>query len=558
MTRARIWIVLGLTFVVAALGLTAQTQRFTERLTIREREVLVDLPDVLQRKSLKPGDFQVLVGGQPRQVTRAEPMAASAAAGELPWTIVVYVDRTLASPGTVFYSGLALSRRTAELTRLGSVEIVVADSDPRAALAPTREARPLERTLTDLAAAARVDRDRADRRPAPPGGPQEPRLRRQLDKLLAFVTARPATGPHAVLLVADGLDLPDQQIADLDRGTAGAPQTAAAALQRTARLLAAYGWVTIPVPLRKEEAGLPGSTRSEIEAFRESTGGSYFSNSLPPIIYPPISLFGRPKATSLAFPGVIDLMIAPRVAALRALARPTAGTVIGFEVQLDEALDALGRRWRLWIAEPDEPVDGRLHPLAVGLPGKRETVRAPQWLRSSTPEEIAEVRLEDLLAARPMDGGHGGLPLTAAVAATPAGPELRLEVAPVQLPEGAPPGPLRISYGWSGPEGATGIHHQTVPMGVPAGDLAKGWKHAERLERPAGARRLAVIVEVLGPEIWGGAVLTVETAAAQPVARRPSAASRTARRVSPSTCGEKGFCRQMGESGLPSESCSSL
>ncbi len=555
MTRARIWIVLGLA-AVAPLHLTAQTQRFTERLTIREREVLVDLPDFLQKKSLKPGDFQVLVDGQPREVTRAEPMAAPAAAGELPWTIVVYVDRILASPGTVFYSGLALSRRTAELTRLGSVEIVVADADPRPALAPTREARPLERALTDLAAAARVERDRADRRPAPPGGPDAPRLRRQLDKLLAFLTAHPPTGPHAVLLVADGLDLPDQQIADLDRGAAGAPQTAAAALQRTARLLAAYGWVAIPVPLRKEGAGLPASTQSEIETFRESTGGSYFG-SLPPIIP-----FRPPKATSLAFSGVIDLMIAPRTAALRALARATAGTVIGFEVQLDEALGALARRWRLWLAEPDTPVDGRLHPLAVGLPGKRETVRAPQWLRSSTPEEIAEVRLEDLLAARPMDGG---LLLTAAVATTTAGPELRLEVGPVQLPESAPPGPLRISWAWAGPDGVTGIHHETVPGSVPAGDLAKGWRRVERLAVPAEARRLAVIVEALGPERWGSAVLTVDppggqpgTAAAQPTARRSSAVSRTVRRVSPSTCGEKGFCRQMGESGPPSESCSSL
>jgi hypothetical protein len=84
---------------------------------------------------------------------------------------------------------------------------------------------------------------------------------------------------------------------------------------------------------------------------------------------------------------VIDLMIMPRTAALRALARPTAGTVIGFEVQLDEVLAALKRRWRLWFIEPDAPADGPLHSLAVTLRGRRETVRAPEWLRSSPPEE---------------------------------------------------------------------------------------------------------------------------------------------------------------------------
>lgn len=495
MNRARISIALGIAALAVA-AMDAQTQRFTERLTIREREILVDLPDELQKKAFKPGDFQVLVGGQPREVTRAEPVAA--ADGEPPWTIVVYVDRVLASPGTVFYSGLALSARGADLTSLGSVEVVVADSDPRQALAPTREARRLKRTLTDLSAAARVDRDRRDRRPAPPAEPAQ--LGRQLDKLLAFLAAHPPAGPHAVLLVADGLDLPDEQIAALDRGSPGAPQTVAAALQRTARLLAAYGWVAVPVPLRKEQAGTPASMRSDLETFRENSAGSH-SGSLPPTI-----VFAPHKPTSLAFPGVIDLMIAPRTAALRALARPTAGTVIGFEVQLDEVLRAFKRRWRVWLTEPDKPVDGLLHSLAVALPGRLEAVRAPEWLRSSTPEEIAEARLENLLAAKPNDGK---LPLTATVAGMAAGTaelELRLELAPLQLPEGAPPGPLRISLAWSGADGAPRIHHRIVP-GV---DLAKGWRYAEPLAPPAGARRLAVIVEALGPESWGGTVVSVD------------------------------------------------
>ena len=270
MTRARIIHAFGLAALAAAnAAAVAQTPRFSERLTVREREVLVDLPDNLQGKSLKPADFQVLAGGQPREVVRAEPVSA---AGEPPWTIVVYVDRALASPGTVFYSSLALSHRAAALARLGTVQVVVADSDPRQALAPSRETRRLERTLTDLSAIARVERDQQDRRLAPPGGPDAPRLRRQLDKLLAFLAARTPAGPHAVLLVADGLDLPAEQIAALDRGSGGAPRTAAAALQRAARLLAAYGWVAIPVPLRKEGAGLQASsTRSDLDTFREES-----------------------------------------------------------------------------------------------------------------------------------------------------------------------------------------------------------------------------------------------------------------------------------------------
>src|SRR6185295_6970966 len=89
--------------LVLAGGLSAQPpQTFSEKLTVREREILVDVPDKLDGDRLHPKDFRVLVDGQPRQVTRAEP-----AAGE--WTIVLYIDDVLAEPGTIFYSGLALA-----------------------------------------------------------------------------------------------------------------------------------------------------------------------------------------------------------------------------------------------------------------------------------------------------------------------------------------------------------------------------------------------------------------------------------------------------------------
>ena len=379
MTRARIAIVPGLAAIamIAAAALhphacAAQTPRFSEQLTVHEREILVELPDDLLKKPLKPGDFQVLVDGQPREVTRAEPLASP---GEPPWTIVIYIDRVLASPATVFYSSLALAHRARELTGLGAVEVIVADSDPRQALASTREAQPLERMLSELSAAARRDRDRKDLHPASPAEPDAAQLRRQLDKLQAFAD-RPPAGPHAILLVTDGPKLSDEELAGLDRGSPAAPQSAAAAIQSTARRLAAGGWVAIPVPLREEDAGSPASMQSDVETLRQNSAGSPHG-SLPPTIS-----FAPAPTSSLSFRGVIDLMILPRAAALRALARPTAGTVIGFEVQLDEVLAALRKRWRLWIAEPEAPGDGRLHSLAVKLQGRRGTLRAPEWLRS--------------------------------------------------------------------------------------------------------------------------------------------------------------------------------
>ncbi len=322
-----------------------------------------------------------------------------------------------------------------------------ADSDPRVVLAATRDAKRLEQTLIDLSAAARVERDRLEGRTAEVGEPPIPRVRRQLDKLLAFLTSRRPPGPHAVFLVADGPDLLPEQAAALERkGPAGSTAAPAFPFQRAARLLAAYGWVTIPVPLRKERLGMATAPQSEVEIFRQSSAPSDQQNGVPPI------RAGRPpQKTALAFGGVIDLFVEPRTAALRILSQATAGTVIGFEEQIGSALGALTRRWRLWMAEPDGPVDGRLHSLAVTLaarervnivlvvaevsvPGKTtrtKQVRAPEWIRSSTPEEIAEVRLAELLAHRP---AGGDLRPTAIVQRTPAGPKLSIEMPPLEIP----------------------------------------------------------------------------------------------------------------------------
>lgn len=483
-----------------------QSETFSESLVVREREILVDLPDDTDGGRLSPGDFRVLVDGLPREVTRAEP-----ASGE--WTIVLYVDQVLARPGTVFYSTLALASHAREMARLGDVEVVVAGSDPRTVLPPTREVKPLQQALTDLSAAARVERDRTEGPARGRVGPSLPEARRQLDKLLAFLASRRPAGPHALFLVADGPDLTPEQTASLERkdDPAGAPATV---FHRVSRLLAAYGWTTIPVPLRKEGIGGEVTPRSEIEILRQGSAPSDHQNGVPPV------LPGRsPGPTTLAWTGVIDLAVEPRTAALRVLSRATAGTVLGFEEQIGPMLAALSRRWRLWITEPDGPVDGRLHsvevslpdqirvdvlayPVAVNRPGARKKARAQGWVRSSAPEEIAEARLEGLLAGHGSADLGGDLPLNAVAERTARGTELRIEVAPFPIPESAPPGPVRVSWAFPGEEGATGVHHQVFP----AGALEKGFRQVVRIEP---CRRVAVVVEALGPERWGGRVLEI-------------------------------------------------
>lgn len=498
-----------LALLVFAGGLPAQRpETFSEKLVIREREILVDPPDDLAGRALQPEDFRVLVDGQLREVARAEPAARD-------WTVVLYIDEALARPGTIFYSGLALANRARELTRAGTVEVAVAGADPRLVLPPTREAHRVERTLVDLAAAARVERDRSEGLARAAGEPAGAQTRRQLDKLLAWLADRRPAGPHAVFLVADGADLPPEELALLARrNAAGAGPAPAAVFQRAARLLAAYGWVAIPVPLRKEGMGLEIAPQREIEILRQGSAPSDHQNSVPPI------LPGRPpEKTTLAWTGVIDLLVEPKTAALRILSRATAGTVIGFEAQIGPILAGLSRRWRLWLAEPDAPVDGRLHRLevsladkmrlgfapygvAVSLPGEARSIRAPAWIRSSTPEEIAEARLAELLAGR---SAGGDLPLTAAARPTPSGLELQLALAPLASPESSPSGPVRLSWAFPGDEDASGARHKILPGGEPE----KGWRHTARIAAPPGSRRVAVVVEALGAERWGGAVLGI-------------------------------------------------
>jgi hypothetical protein len=501
-------------FALAGGALAQRPETFSESLVVREREILVDLPDNLASRPWEPEDFRVLVDGQPREVTRAEP-----AAGE--WTIVLYIDQVLARPGTIFYSGLALASRARELTRLGSVEIAVAGPDPHVVLPPTREASRIEEILVGLSAAARVERDRSEARTLAAGGPSIPQTRRQLDKLLAFLSDRRPSGPHAAFAVADGPDLSPEQIALLEsRDPPAAAETPAFVFHRAARLLAAYGWVTVAVPLRKEGLGLEVAAQSELEILRQGSAPSDHQNSVPPI------LPGRPPAkTTLAFTGVIDLFIEPETAALRVLSRATAGTVIGFEEQIGPTLAALSRRWRLWIAEPDAPVDGRLRSIEVSLadrkrvgapfysaavrpPDATRKVRAPGWVRSSTPQEIAEVRLGDLLAGR---RAAGDLPFTASARRTLSGVELRLEIAPLRLPDSAPSGPVRVSWAFPGQEGAAGVGHETLS----GTELEKGIRHTACVVAPPGAREIAVVVEALGPERWGGAVLEIGDAGAR-------------------------------------------
>lgn len=468
-------------------GDAQRRESFEDRLLVREAELVFELPDLPTLRTWSFGADALLVveDGKVRPITKV-----GALEGDL--SAVVWVDEALAHPQTVFSSTLALARQAAALARLGPVEVIVADPEPRVELAANREPRRLQQVLADLAGQARVERDEAASRPLERSGassrPDAATLRRQLDRLLVHLAERREPGPRVLFLVADGFAVSPAESRAFETGNADAGSgERAAVLLETARLLAAYGWITVALPIRQEDLGRPDRGSSEADRFRDNHGTwSDTSNSVPP------SLRSRgPKDSKLLWEGVLDAMIQPDLSPLRAFVDATAGMLVPSAELLPSTLTALGGRWHLYY-QTQTPVDGRLRPIEIRL-RDGSTIRSRRWVRASTPEGVAEARLRRRLAGeRPPET----LPLRADASES----GLRLSVGPFSAPDPAVPGPVRVSTVYAGENGALTFRHEMAPAVETPG---AGWSHGLAVN----GRPLAVLVEDLGRERWGVAVL---------------------------------------------------
>jgi hypothetical protein len=475
-----------------------RSEGFGEKVLVREIEVIVELPESLRegrRKSLGPQDFQIQEDGVARQVVKASPVAASEAA---PWRMVLYFDRVLANPDTVYFTANSLAQRADQLTALGGVDVVVADPQPRVVLASCHEPRVLEQALTDLAAQSERQRDgaaaaaRAKGKGGPgSAGPALPAIRRQEDRLVSLIASHSGGGPRALVLVADGFDTSN---------SGGNATTATAAVaEEPARTLAAYGWVAIAAPMHRQELGVEHREMTDTERIRQSASGHDAPGS---VTQPPEILPQAAPNTRLNYDGVLNLFVQPSSATLTSIASATAGTVVGYPAQLTAALTSLAKRWDLFYLAPD-PEDGKPRPVEVRLLPTGTVLRAPVWRRSSTPEEIAAARLHGAL-----EGGaeHGTLPVTAALAADNAH-SLRIAVGAFSTADALPAGPFRISIAYAGP-GAPTVAVQHKILASP--DLGeKGWAETVAVDPPPGTVKVGVEVEDLTHQIWGTTVISL-------------------------------------------------
>jgi hypothetical protein len=453
---------------------------FKSEIQVREVGLVVQPPE---GGTFQPKDLLVFEDGTPRQVLKTEPLRPEG--GARPWSLVVYVDRVLAAPDTVRDATLALARQARELTRLGGVEVAVADPEPRLELAATTDAGTLSDTLGVIAEGVR--KERRGKPAAAPKGPDTATLRRQLDRLVTYLASRSAPGARALFLVTDGF-VPPPGEADLlsvpDSTEPAPPGTAAAALRETSRSLAASGWVTFAVPWRETPEQRKRREYSDMERIRVQSGGSEHDNSAPPVI--PMA----PPRGPLTHESVAAVFTRPESAPLMALVQPTSGTILGVEEQIRPAIEGLAQRWRVWYQSP-ESLDGKPRLVEARLPSARTPLRSPRWARATEPAGLAAARARLLAGGAPSGGG------TLKVEAIPEGNTLHVRVSPAGA---SPTGPVRLTLAWDNRSEA----RQVV---LPETDLEKGWQHDLDLQAVPGAKKLAVVVEDLAHGRWGGAAI---------------------------------------------------
>jgi hypothetical protein len=459
---------------------------FGERLAVRETE-LVFGPDDELLPSDPPGAFAVVEDGAQRPVTRAERLK------DEPWRIVVYVDPLLASPASGHLAVLALARASEALAERGTVELVVADPAPKLALAATREPRALENRFADLAGELTRRRDRGAGAPTPEVGV----VRRQLDRLVAFLAVRPRPAPHALILVADGRDLSAATLGALGRervDPARLPEDAGARdYAQAAQTLAAYGWVTLPMALRAPTGDEP-EVRSGGVVSTGDHGGIAFN--LGEIWR---RLRGR-HPRRRADPRLAEYGADSRLAVLRAMARMTGGGVVASPAALSSALADLPWRWHLWYSAPSS-VAGRALPVAIELLRTGKELRGQQWVRSGVPEGLTDARLSALLAASGSGqaaDATGDLAVELRVERTRDGTTVRARLAPAALDGAEGTGPWRVSI-------ATGD-------GLLRREALKSPQDMVEVTPPAETRRVAAVIEEVGGERWGGAVAELSLA----------------------------------------------
>jgi Ca-activated chloride channel family protein len=443
-------------------------------------------------RALKPGDFTIVDGGQLRPALSLAPLSR-------PWRIVVYVDRVLTGSRTLRAAAGTLAEQAAALTALGTVEVVVAEPRPRVAAGPTRDVQAIDEALSKLwlESEGRDDvrvlrqrfRDEKDSGADPAeraaqGVEDEARLvRHQQDAFAEWLLTQEGDAPRAVFLVSDGFDVNPAKFyrGSLAEGDGTLERTAL----ETARTAAALGWIVFPLPVGD-------STLPDLRKVRP--------RSTPQVPIGGTITLGGKKPAAKDQPPPPPALLAPQEP-LSWMAEATGGEVLAQPSALAAALARLRSRFELRYEAP-RAVNGQPLPVEVRTSRSDVRVRSRRWDVAGTPEFVAAERALRLLEGE--DEGIG-LEISSRVQA-PGTLDLRLESAEI------PAGPLRVTVV---AQGQPAFHHI-----LSAADRSGPEPNVYHLPvtLPAGAETVAVLVEPLAGGGWGGQVVTLGGAPAEPAA----------------------------------------
>lgn len=494
-----------------------------------------------------PDDLEIREGGEalrPLTVDPAGPRLRAASAE--PTRFVVWFDLPTAGKGTVRRAADGLASIVRRLTSLGEVDVVMAGDEPEDVLTTRDELvlgqrlswastnNPAEGRVLALRQATLDDALRLARAPA--ATPEEVAdrvkagideelelLRERQDQLVSWVSAQPRRGPRVLLLVTDGFDLDPLAFygehleaaawrAAL-RETAGA-LAFEAAVGETARALAALGWTVLPVALPASERDADDLAPTLIESTDQSgitTGGAG-------VTIRPGSIFRRAKEKEKEAPAVPEARFADPLAPLRLYAEASGGEVIAGERGLEDAVERYARRFEVSYASTLER-DAGLQALAVAARRGGWTVAAPRWRSRGVPESVAALRVRELLRGVPAGGDldvAAVLRLGEAVPETaiPGHLEARVQLADLYGEEDRPEdASFRVTVGIAVPGEAPRIERRLV-TGQDLTDLEE-WPFRTAIEVPPTATEVAVLVEELDRERWGGTRAGVLTGPAE-------------------------------------------
>jgi hypothetical protein len=459
-------------FATAASFAADPPETFRDLLAVREAEIVVGLPPALQAErdsALRPEDFVVRVGGEPRKVVRLVPLAGERA----PWRLVVVVDPALAHPDTIVASLLALASEADAVASFGTVDLAAVDPGDSKLTWIGRKlsgAQSIAFALAEMAGRARADR----RRNEPHRALASQVAAERLEAITRFLLADGGGGPRAVALPLDPLD--SQNTSAPDEGIAA-----------DARLLAAYGWTLLPLGLAADSGfALDGPGVSGYDHWNDTSFVGRGIDILGILRW----LRGKRAMPPPRARVTIESETLPERVAARHLAEATGGLAIDRAEQIRLTLDALGRRYVLGYETNAEPKTGEILPVAVSSARGSSPAVSPHFARTGASEDLAEALLAGLLAG---DAPRRELPVTAKRAEG----KLSIEI-PAPAEDAEPLGPLRFSWAARGEAGLQ-AHHETIEA------LAPGRKGLRReIPLPQGTGTVAVLVQAIGSEAaWG-------------------------------------------------------